>query len=926
MTSPNPLILVDGSSYLFRAFHALPPLVNSKGQPTGAVKGVISMIRSLQKNYPDSPVAIVFDAKGSTFRNDIYPDYKAHRPPMPDDLRSQIEPIHQIVKAMGLPLLVIPNVEADDVIGTLACQATRDQRDTLVSTGDKDLSQLVSDHVTLINTMTDERLDREGVLNKFGLPPERIIDFLALTGDKVDNIPGIPGCGPKTAIKWLQAYDSVKGVIEHADEVGGKIGEKLRANIEQLELSYELATIKLDVQLDLSLSELVPTTPDQEQLLALFTEMEFRTWIKELQDQGVSLSEAALQDVQDELGIESGTAPEPGEGSPDMALLQTADRDYQLIQNETELSRFLAELKQAGKFSLELFDDDAPYMEARLIGLAISYEPGKARYLPLAHDSLEWACELDGKAALALLKPLLEDPGLSKFCHDCKQAIHLLQNVGIHLRGWRFDSHLASYVWNSVASNHQLEKIAQEHLSLTLESKDTLTGKGRKKLESSQLNPDDVRDWAGARADAVFRLEQVLTYELKQDEKRWGIYHYYELPLCAVLQRMERRGVVVDASKLAKQSEDLSKGLANIEKTVYDLAGEEFNLGSPKQLQAILFDKLELPVIKKTPKGQPSTAEAVLQELALDYELPSLIMEHRGMSKLKSTYTDKLPAQINPATGRIHSRFQQAVAATGRLSSTEPNLQNIPIRSEAGRKIRQAFIAEKGYKLLAADYSQVELRIMAHLSGDKGLLEAFANAQDVHRATAAEVFGVKLEEVSAEQRRRAKAINFGLIYGMSAFGLARQLKIDRHDAQHYVDRYFERYPGVSDYMERTREQAEAQGYVETLFGRRLYLPDIKAGNGMLRKAAQRTAINAPMQGTAADIIKQAMVDIDHWLNTGVLDASMVLQVHDELIFEVAEKDIELLSEGVRFRMATAAALDVPLVVDIGTGDNWDEAH
>lgn len=925
MASPKPLILVDGSSYLFRAFHALPPLVNSKQQPTGAVKGVISMIRSLQKQYPDSPVAIVFDAKGSTFRNDIYADYKAHRPPMPDDLRCQIEPIHQIVKAMGLPLLVIPGVEADDVIGTLACQATQDKRDTLVSTGDKDLSQLVSDHVTLINTMTDERLDREGVMNKFGLPPERIIDFLALTGDKVDNIPGIPGCGPKTAIKWLKEYDSVKGVIENAEQVGGKIGEKLRANIEQLELSYELATIKQDVQLDLSLSELVPTEPDQEQLLALFTEMEFRTWIKELQDQGVALSKETLQDVQDELGVVPDVA-EQGEDAPDLTLLQATDTNYHLIQDEAELKTALSALEKAGYFALELFDDDAPYMEARLIGVALSHEPGKACYVPLGHDSLEWASDLDGKAALALLKPLLENPTISKYSHDCKRVIHVLENADIQLRGWRFDSHLASYVWNSVASNHALEKIAQEHLSISLESKDSLTGKGRKKLECSQLNPEDVRDWSCARADAVCRLEQLLTYELKKDDKRWGIYHYYELPLCGVLQRMERQGVVVDAAKLATQSEALTNGLADIEKAVYDQAGEAFNLGSPKQLQAILFDKLELPVIKKTPKGQPSTAEAVLQELALDYELPNLIMEHRGMSKLKSTYTDKLPGQINPATGRIHSRFQQAVAATGRLSSTEPNLQNIPIRSEAGRKIRQAFVAEKGYKLLAADYSQVELRIMAHLSGDKGLLEAFAKGQDVHKATAAEVFGVTLNEVTAEQRRRAKAINFGLIYGMSAFGLAKQLKIDRHDAQHYVDRYFERYPGVSDYMERTREQAEAQGYVETLFGRRLYLPDIKAGNGMLRKAAQRTAINAPMQGTAADIIKQAMVDIDQWLKTGVLDASMVLQVHDELIFEVAEDDIDLLSDGVRFRMATAAALDVPLVVDIGTGNNWDEAH
>ena len=923
MPSASPLILIDGSSYLFRAFHALPPLVSSRGQPTGAIKGVISMIRSLKKEYPDSPVAVVFDAKGSTFRNDIYPDYKAHRPPMPDELRSQIDPIHQIIRAMGLPLLVVPDVEADDVIGTLAAQASKQQRDTLVSTGDKDLAQLVTDHVTLINTMTGERLDPEGVVNKFGLPPARIVDFLALTGDKVDNIPGVPSVGPKTALKWLQTYDSVENLIAHADDIAGKVGEKLRDNIEQLRLSYELATIKLDVTLALSLDELIPGEEDQTQLMALFTELEFKTWVKELDKAGVAVSATALAAVQEELG--STPAPE-GEDALGDEQLDTDEEHYELINDETGLRRCVGAIKAAKQTAIALLMTDEHYMLSQVIGLAFSWQPGQAVYIPLAHDSLEAPSTLDRRTTLAALKPILEDPLVRKVAHDTKRLSHILQNHDIQVGRWHFDTHLAAYVLNSVATNHSVEDVSAYYLHRRLDSRDVLTGSGRNKLALSQSDPAAALAWLGPQVDSVLRLSHLLASQLRKTGELDGLYRYYELALAAVLQRMERHGIAVDPELLHKQSQALAARLGEVEEAVYALAGETFNLGSPKQLQVILYEKMQLPILKKTPKGQPSTAEPILQELALEYELPSMIMEHRGLSKLKSTYTDKLPAQLNRSTQRIHSTFQQAVAATGRLSSTEPNLQNIPIRSTEGRKIRQAFVAARGYKLVAADYSQVELRIMAHLSQDKGLLNAFANALDVHKATAAEVFGVALDEVTGEQRRRAKAINFGLIYGMSAFGLAKQLGIDRHDAQQYVDRYFEKYPGVLEYMERTRELAETQGYIETLFGRRLYLPDIKAGNGMLRKAAQRTAINAPMQGTAADIIKQAMVDIDHWLGTGVLDARLILQVHDELVFEVADADVALLSDGVRFRMATAAALDVPLVVDVGVGDNWDEAH
>lgn len=910
MASTSPLILIDGSSYLFRAYHALPPLLNSKGQATGAIKGVISMIRSLKKEYPQSPVAVVFDAKGDTFRNEIYREYKAHRPPMPDDLRSQIEPIHKIIRAMGLPLLVVPGVEADDVIGTLAAQALEQQRDTLISTGDKDLAQLVNQHVTLINTMTSERLDPAGVEVKFGLPPSRIVDFLALTGDKVDNIPGVPGVGPKTAVKWLQEFGSMGGVIANADSVAGKIGEKLRENLDSLRLSYELATIKLDVALDVSLQELIPGAEDKSQMLALFSELEFRGWIKELESQGVE---------------HSAEEPASVEVTPDNQW-NTTTQNYRVVTSEQDLRDCIKHIKNRRQLSIAVLDTGEHFMLSKVIGLAMSWSPGEAVYLALDHDSLDSPSTLDRRVCLALLKPILEDPDVRKVAHNNKHVSHVLQNHGILVRGWRFDTHLASYVINSVVGDHSISSVSEHYLSIQIPQIQSLIGAGRQKLALTQSSPEAAMAYLAPQADIVGRLHLKLADELSKTGELAGLFRYYEQALSPVLQKMERHGIAIDPEMLHQQSIALAARLGELEQEVYLLAGEIFNLGSPKQLQAILYDKLKLPILKKTPTGQPSTAEPILQELALEFELPNLIMEHRGLSKLKSTYTDKLPLEINRTTGRIHSCFQQAVAATGRLSSTEPNLQNIPIRSGEGRKIRQAFVAAPGYKLLAADYSQVELRIMAHLSQDAGLLAAFANAQDVHRATAAEVFGVPVAEVTLEQRRRAKAINFGLIYGMSAFGLAKQLGIDRHDAQEYVDRYFERYPGVHDYMEKTREQAEEQGYVETLFGRRLYLPDIRAANGMLRKAAQRTAINAPMQGTAADIIKQAMVDIDHWLQSASLDARLVLQVHDELVFEVSEQDVGLLAEGVRFRMVSAAALGVPLVVDIGVGSNWDKAH
>ena len=932
MTTSKQLILVDGSSYLFRAFHALPPLVNSKQQPTGAVKGVINMIRSLIKGHPDSNVAIVFDAKGKTFRSDLYSEYKATRPPMPDELRSQIEPIHQIVQAMGLPMLVIPGVEADDVIGTLAKQATAQGIETLISTGDKDLAQLVDEHVTLMNTMNNERLDVAGVVAKFGIAPNQIIDFLALTGDKADNIPGVPGVGPKTAVKWLLEHQSMDGVIENADAIGGKIGERLRENIDLLRLSYELATIKLDCELDLTIDELVPSAEDGEALLSLFSELEFKSWVKELESQGIKGASTANAKSPTNASAGSETT---GGNTPAHAALIVAPKEiqYSLVDTEEKLQTLLSKIESSPRFSISLETQGEHFFDADFLGVAISTALGISYYIPLGHVNSEegelvsepWQ-QLDKDHALELLKPYLEDRLRIKAGHDLKAAAHVLANRGIDLQPIKADVHLASYVLNSVTSRHALEDIARHYLDQSPIELESLTGKGRGKLTKKAIAPAAMLDYAAQRADLILRASLYLEHELAADSRLEGIYRLFELPLVNVLRTMEQNGITLDKLALARQSDELGTQLNKLELQAHALAGEAFNLGSPKQLQAILYEKLELPMLKKTKTGQPSTAEPVLAELAQDYELPRVILEQRSLAKLKSTYTDKLPLQVNANTGRIHSTFQQAVAATGRLSSTDPNLQNIPIRTAEGRRVRQAFVSAPDMLLLAADYSQVELRIMAHLSQDPGLLKAFSSAQDVHRATAADVFGVALDEVTSDQRRSAKAINFGLIYGMSAFGLANQIGVSRGEAGETIERYFEKYPGVRTYMDETQALADEKGYVETLFGRRLYLPDIHAGNGMLRKAAQRTAINAPMQGTAADIIKRAMIDIQNWLNEGSVDARMLLQVHDELVFEVSERDLPLLADGVRFRMVSAAALDVPLVVDIGTGKNWDEAH
>jgi DNA polymerase-1 len=915
----KPLILIDGSSYLFRAYHALPPLTTTRGQATGAIKGVINMVRSLIKEYPDSPIAVVFDAKGKTFRSDIYKEYKAHRPPMPDDLRSQIEPIHEIIKAMGLPLIVEPGVEADDVIGTLARQATELKRDTLISTGDKDLAQLVNEHITLLNTMSKEVLDVEGVKTKFGLAPEQIVDYLGLMGDKSDNIPGVPGVGPKTAVKWLEEYETAEALIEHAEEIKGKVGENLRAHIDQLRLSCELATIKLDVELAVGPNELEHTAVDQEALLSWYLTLEFRTWVKELESKGVKAE--ALQ-------IEGGPVSDNENSDLNEAEVFLAPEEikYEIILNLDQLDAFVSDIKKADRLAIALETDGAQFMLAQIIGLSLSLKSGQASYIPLAHIYEGAPEQLEANKVLTALQPVFEDKSIFKVGHDLKNMSHVLANVGIKLAGCRYDTMLQSYVLNSVAHKHTLDKLASTYLKEDKHLLEELLGKGRNKLTYAEVDIEQSAIFSAQNADFIFRLHQGLDVRLKQIGELADIYQHMEIDLLGALYSMERQGIRVDLFSLAQQSEEIAQRLNELEQEAYSLAGEEFNLGSPAQLQKIFYEKLNYPVISKTKGGQPSTAEPVLQELALEYPLPKLLLEYRTLSKLKSTYTDKLPQDVNPHTGRIHSTFQQAVAATGRLSSTDPNLQNIPIRTEEGRRIRKAFIADEGKVLMAADYSQVELRIMAHLSADEGLLLAFQQGLDVHQATAAEIFGAELDQVTKDQRRSAKAINFGLIYGMSAFGLAKQLGIGRHEAQEYVERYFHRYPGVRDYMENTRQVANEQGYVETLFGRRLYLPDINASNGMLRKAAERTAINAPMQGTAADIIKRAMVDIQHWLEIAGLDARLLLQVHDELVFEVSESDLNLLSEGVAFRMASAAALEVPLIVDIGSGANWDEAH
>ena len=909
MTSKNtpPVVLVDGSSYLFRAYHALPPLTTSKDHPTGAIKGVISMIRRLEQDFPGSKMVVVFDAKGKTFRHDLYQEYKANRPPMPEDLACQIEPIREIVKAMGLPLLTVTGVEADDVIGTLANEATSKGIDVVVSTGDKDMAQLVSDHVTLINTMTETRMDREGVVEKFGVTPEQIVDYLALVGDKVDNIPGVDKCGPKTAVKWLQTYQDLDNLVEHADEIRGKIGEYLREATETLPLSRELATIRTDVELDFGLEDLKLREQDDQQLLELFREYEFRSWIAEL---------------------ESNKNPQtPASKSTSENLAPKTGKNYSVITDQGDLDRWLQRLKSADLFAFDTETTSLRYMDAEIVGVSFAITPGEAAYVPLAHDYMGAPDQLDREAVLEQLKPLLEDPGQAKIGQNLKYDKNVLANHGITLQGIAEDTMLESYVLNSVATRHDMDSLAMLYLGEKTISFESIAGKGAKQLTFNQIELEKAAPYAAEDADITLRLHQVLRPKLKQTGKLASVYEEIDMPLVPVLSRMEQRGTLISASTLRRHSQELAERLAELEKEAHDVAGETFNLGSTKQLQTIFYDKMGLPVVKKTPKGAPSTAEPVLQELAHEYELPRLILEHRSLSKLKSTYTDTLPELIHHRTGRVHTSYHQAVTATGRLSSSEPNLQNIPIRSEQGRRIRQAFIAQEGYKLVAADYSQIELRIMAHLSGDKGLLTAFEHGEDIHKATAAEVFGVNLDEVSADQRRSAKAINFGLIYGMSAFGLSRQLDVERKLAQQYIDRYFERYPGVLKYMDNIRKQAHEDGFVETLFGRRLYLPEINARNKQLQQAAERTAINAPMQGTAADIIKQAMVDVENWLLTEHADeARMTMQVHDELILEVKEPALDKIRKGLVKRMSAAAELDVPLLVEAGSGDNWDEAH
>ncbi len=905
----SPLILVDGSSYLFRAYHVpyLQALSTADGQPTGAITGVLNMIRSLKKDYPTGNVVVIFDAKGKTFRNDLYPEYKANRPPMPDDLRTQIAPLHEIITAMGLPLLVINDVEADDVIGTLAVQAHELGIETVISTGDKDMAQLVTPHVRLINTMTNVELDEAGVVEKFGVKPAQIIDYLALMGDKVDNIPGVDKCGPKTAVKWLLAYDSLDGVIANAEQVKGKVGENLRTALDFLPLSYQLATIKTDVALPYTVEELAPKDIVKDDLIALYEKFELKRLLADL------------------------LTTEPTETRADVAEVEQVaspiESDYEIILDKTNFDTWLTRLSQAEYFSFDTETTSLNYMQADLVGLSFAVEVGKAAYVPLAHDYLDAPEQLDLAWVLAQLKPLLESDKIKKVGQHLKYDANVLARYDIKLQGVAFDTMLESYCFNSIATRHNMDALASKYLNYNTVHFADIAGKGAKQLTFNQIPLDKAGHYAAEDADITLRLHEKIYPQLESSARQWQVYNEIEIPLMPVLAGMEQHGVLIDSDLLMQQSDKLGGRLAELEIEAHNIAGKSFNLSSPKQLQQILFDELEIPVIKKTPKGAPSTAEEVLQELALDYPLPKLILEHRGLTKLKSTYTDKLPLLVEQDTQRVHTSYHQAVTATGRLSSSDPNLQNIPIRSEEGRKIRLAFIAPKQHKIVAIDYSQIELRIMAHLSDDPGLVAAFANGLDVHKATAAEVFGVSLAEVTTEQRRSAKAINFGLIYGMSAFGLAKQLNIGRQQAQTYMDKYFERYPKVLTYMEDTRQQAVEQGYVETIFGRRLYLPDIKAKNQMRKKAAERAAINAPMQGTAADIIKKAMLAVDQWLKQqDDLSVTMTMQVHDELIFEVHQDIAEKVTAELVEIMNNAVTLKVPLVAEAGIGDNWEQAH
>ena len=910
----SPLILVDGSSYLFRAYHVpyLQALSTSDGQPTGAITGVLNMLKSLKKDYPNGNVVVIFDAKGKTFRNDMYPEYKANRPPMPDDLRSQIAPLHQIITAMGLPLLVVGGVEADDVIGTLSNQATALGMETVISTGDKDMAQLVNQHVRLINTMTNVEMDEAGVVEKFGVRPDQIIDYLALMGDKVDNIPGVEKCGPKTAVKWLTAYPTLKEVMANADQIKGKVGENLRSALTQLPLSFELATIKLDVELEQSVEEIKPVGADLETLKALYEKYELRRLLADLNngDKAEKSDSAEVEDSSDDEVAES-----------------NIDVEYDIVLNKTDFQGWLDKLTNSEVFAFDTETTSVDYQKAELVGLSFSVEVGKAAYVPVAHDYEDAPEQLDRDWVLAQLKPLLESETQNKVGQNLKYDANVLSHYDIAMKGITFDTMIESYCLNSVATRHNMDALADKYLGYKTVHFEDIAGKGAKQLTFNQIEIEKAGHYAAEDADITLRLHQAIMPKLAKSSSQLSVFNEIEMPLLPVLARMEQYGVLIDCDMLDQQSHTIGTRLSELEIEAHNIAGKSFNLSSPKQLQTILFEELKIPVLKKTPKGAPSTAEEVLQELALDYPLPKVILENRGLSKLKSTYTDKLPLLVDPKTNRVHTSYHQAVTATGRLSSTDPNLQNIPIRSEEGRKIRLAFIAPTDHKIVAIDYSQIELRIMAHLSDDPGLVKAFSEGKDVHKATAAEIFAVPLDEVTSDQRRSAKAVNFGLIYGMSAFGLAKQLNVSRHTAQEYMDKYFERYPNVSQYMEDTRQQATDTGYVETLFGRRLYLPDIKSKNGMRKKAAERAAINAPMQGTAADIIKKAMLSVDAWiLEQNDPRIKMTMQVHDELIFEIHQDIVESTTQTLVEIMNNAVEMSVPLIAEAGIGENWEQAH
>ena len=897
------LWLVDGSSYLYRAFHALPPLTSSRGEPTGAVLGVLNMLNKLVKEEHPALLAVIFDAPGPTFRDELFEEYKSHRPPMPDDLRAQVQPLLDAVGAMGLPLLRIPGVEADDVIGTLAARANAAGIRTVISTGDKDMAQLVDERVTLVNTMTGSRLDRDGVKTKFDVYPEQIVDYLALVGDTSDNIPGIPKVGPKTAAKWLNQYGTLDAIVAHADDIPGKVGESLREHLDRLDLSRRLATIRCDVELEDDPASLAPRPADLATLRTLYTRLELNSLLRQLPE------DTAVAGAADPVGGTDHT-----------------DRDYQCVSDAGALDAWIRKLRDAPLVAFDTETTSLDYMAAEIVGVSFSVEAGTAAYVPLAHDYPDAPPQLDRDEVLARLKPLLEDPAAAKVGHHLKYDAHVLANHGIALAGMRYDSMLESYVLNSTATRHDMDSCARHYLGVETVHYEDVAGRGAKQIPFNHVAVDTAAGYAAEDADVTLRLHEVLWAALSKEPRLRQLYEEIEQPLVPVLFRMEHRGVLVDADLLRQQSGEIVARLAELEQQAHEAAGQPFNLDSPKQLQEILFTKLGLPVLRRTPKGQPSTAEDVLEELADSYPLPRLVLEYRGLAKLRSTYTEKLPAQVNPRTGRVHTSYHQAVAVTGRLSSSDPNLQNIPVRTPEGRRIRQAFVAPPGHVLLAADYSQIELRIMAHLSGDESLMAAFAEDRDIHQATAAEVLGIEPGQVTAEQRRAAKAINFGLIYGMSAFGLARQLGTDRGTAQEYVDRYFERYPGVKRYMDETRATARGRGYVETVFGRRLYLPEIRSRNRQQQQYAERSAINAPMQGTAADIIKRAMIAVDGWLEGGPRGARLVMQVHDELVFEVEQDRLDEVRERVTAFMTDAAELDVPLKVDSGAGANWDEAH